>query len=127
VTEAFADGFPGVKKADVRTKIKARNPGKFNASGNLATGWHKLLIPDGTIDLFEAYITLVLAPFGLKVHWVDSWFYHVRLGEVHCGTNVQRKPHSRSLRRWWTRKKPTPKTIEFDVGDHLKVRAPKRE
>ncbi|HEY0139237.1 MAG TPA: protein-arginine deiminase family protein [Nannocystis sp.] len=37
-------------------------------------------------------------PKDLVLHFVDNWnVYHVNLGEVHCGTNVQRAP----LANWW--------------------------
>ncbi len=35
----------------------------------------------------------------LTVHFVDNWhYYHALEGEVHCGTNVKRIPHSKN---WW--------------------------
>lgn len=38
------------------------------------------------------------APEGLTLHFVDNWdVYHLSRGEVHCGTNVQRKP----IADWW--------------------------
>jgi len=37
-------------------------------------------------------------PESLDVHFVDNWYvYHMQLGEVHCGTNVQRTPDP----AWW--------------------------
>jgi len=37
-------------------------------------------------------------PKDLVLHFVDNWnVYHTNLGEVHCGTNVQRAP----LANWW--------------------------
>lgn len=37
-------------------------------------------------------------PKDLVLHFVDNWsVYHTNLGEVHCGTNVQRAP----LADWW--------------------------
>ncbi len=37
-------------------------------------------------------------PESLTVHFVDNWrVYHLNLGEVHCGTNVQRTP----IANWW--------------------------
>ena len=37
-------------------------------------------------------------PKDLVLHFVDNWnVYHTSLGEVHCGTNVQRAP----LANWW--------------------------
>jgi protein-arginine deiminase len=38
-------------------------------------------------------------PAGLTLHFIDNWdVYHMGLGEVHCGTNVQRTP----VGQWWT-------------------------
>ena len=38
-------------------------------------------------------------PGDLTLHFVDNWdVYHLGLGEVHCGTNVQRTPQA----QWWT-------------------------
>ena len=38
-------------------------------------------------------------PEGMQLHFVDNWdVYHLGLGEVHCGTNVQRTP----LEEWFT-------------------------
>ena len=35
---------------------------------------------------------------GNTVHWVDDWeWYHMALGEVHCGSNVRRAPSG----KWW--------------------------
>ena len=39
---------------------------------------------------------------GLTPVWVDSWYYHLRFGEIHCGTNVLRKL-PRGSSSWWTR------------------------
>ena len=37
-------------------------------------------------------------PEGNTIHWVDDWeWYHMALGEVHCGSNVQREPAD----QWW--------------------------
>jgi protein-arginine deiminase len=38
-------------------------------------------------------------PAGMQLHVVDDWdVYHMALGEVHCGSNVQRTP----MDTWWT-------------------------
>jgi protein-arginine deiminase len=43
-------------------------------------------------------------PDDYEIYFVDDWYtYHVMIGEVHCGTNVQRTP----TERWW------------EVGMHL--------
>jgi protein-arginine deiminase len=40
-----------------------------------------------------------LMPAGMQLHYVDDWdVYHLGIGEVHCGSNVQRTPTD----TWWT-------------------------
>ncbi|XP_072465150.1 protein-arginine deiminase type-4-like [Notamacropus eugenii] len=47
----------------------------------------------------EEKIQTLLEPLGLKCMFIDDYFsYHKRSGEVHCGTNVRRKPF---LFKWW--------------------------
>lgn len=49
---------------------------------------------DPLIANFEAAL-----PPEYEIHFVDDWYtYHVAIGEVHCGTNVARKPD----RDWWS-------------------------
>lgn len=31
---------------------------------------------------------------------INGWFYHIRQGEVHCGTNVKRTPPD-TMKKWW--------------------------
>lgn len=48
-------------------------------------------------DPFIAAIAPLL-PASLEQHWVDNWdWYHMGLGEVHCGTNTQREQTG----AWW--------------------------
>lgn len=43
-------------------------------------------------DLFMASIRDSLIELGLNIHFVDNWDpYHVRSGEIHCGTNAIRR------------------------------------
>jgi len=51
---------------------------------------------------FEAYTEAVVSPLGLKVHWIDTWYYHVRFGELHCGTNTIRRPNLKAKKPWWS-------------------------
>jgi Protein-arginine deiminase (PAD) len=97
----FADGFPGVRDEDVAERIRKTNSGAFDALGRMKPGWHKLHIPEQTVDLFQAYTHAILTFLGLKVRWIDSWFYHLHEGEIHCGTNVLRKVPS-GRRPWWS-------------------------
>lgn len=76
----------------VEEVIKKANIGIFDNKGNIVpSGWTKITIPENTVDVFELYIQLVLASTNVKIHWVDSWYYHVHSGGIHCGTNVIRK------------------------------------
>lgn len=75
----------------VMDRIRRANPGVFDADGAvLSKTWIKVAIPEGTVDLFELYTQLVIESLGVKVQWVDSWYYHVHSGGIHCGTNVLR-------------------------------------
>ena len=88
----FKDGFPkGTEIKEVARRIQAANPGSIRADGKLREGWQRLVIPENTVDLFEACIAAVLDQSGIQVEWVDSWHYHVHGGEIHCGTNVLRR------------------------------------
>ncbi|ETE59251.1 Protein-arginine deiminase type-2, partial [Ophiophagus hannah] len=47
----------------------------------------------------EQYVSSLLEPLGLTCTFIDDISsYHKLLGEVHCGTNVQRKPFAF---KWW--------------------------
>ncbi|XP_047394665.1 protein-arginine deiminase type-4 isoform X2 [Sciurus carolinensis] len=47
----------------------------------------------------EERVCALLEPLGLRCTFIDDFHsYHVRHGEVHCGTNVRRKPFSF---KWW--------------------------
>lgn len=49
-------------------------------------------------DPFIAYIEGILPP-NVEPHWLDDWdWYHMMLGEVHCGSNTIRTP---SETPWW--------------------------
>ncbi|MBF0162982.1 MAG: protein-arginine deiminase [Magnetococcales bacterium] len=48
---------------------------------------------------FEAEVRRQFEPLGLMCHFIDTYEgYHLRLGEIHCGTNVIRKPFDTP---WW--------------------------
>ncbi|HET6979145.1 MAG TPA: protein-arginine deiminase family protein [Pyrinomonadaceae bacterium] len=107
LTMQFKDGFPGLEEDKIRSLIQEANPNHFGKKRNpvddgfnLTAGWHKLRIPEKTVDLFEAFIQVQLEALGLTVHFVDSWYYHIRLGEIHCGTNVLRKA-PKPKQKWW--------------------------
>ncbi|XP_068935036.1 protein-arginine deiminase type-1-like [Petaurus breviceps papuanus] len=47
----------------------------------------------------EEKVQDLLRPLGLKCTFIDDYLsYHVLMGEIHCGTNVRRKPFSF---KWW--------------------------
>lgn len=47
----------------------------------------------------EERVRSLLEPLGLRCIFIDDFlFYHQLLGEIHCGTNVRRKPFTF---RWW--------------------------
>ncbi|KAM5248692.1 protein-arginine deiminase type-1 [Ctenodactylus gundi] len=47
----------------------------------------------------EEKVRSLLEPLGLHCTFIDDYlFYHTRSGEIHCGTNVRRKPFAF---KWW--------------------------
>ncbi|NXW58548.1 PADI1 deiminase, partial [Eurystomus gularis] len=55
--------------------------------------------PVGGQCCLEERVRALLEPLGLTCTFIDDFYsYHVRSGEVHCGTNVRRKPFSF---KWW--------------------------
>jgi hypothetical protein len=113
VAKAFRDGFPGIDEDEVADRVQRVNRAHFQSDGTFRGGWRKLTIPEGTVDIFETYTEVVLDALGVRAHWVDSWFYHVRFGEIHCGTNVLRAPALRGTTPWW-RSRPKVREIEFE-------------
>lgn len=103
LAQQFKDGFfPETEDLDeIKRRIRAANPGKFMPNGNLRTGWHRIEIPENKVDLFELYTQIMLESLHVNVHWVDSWYYHVRSGGIHCGTNVIRTPDASQANAWW--------------------------
>lgn len=103
LAEQFKDGFfPQQTDLNrIKTAIRNANPGKFMPNGNLKSGWHKLNIPENKVDVFEAYTQIMLESIGITVKWVDSWYYHLRSGGIHCGTNVIRTPDFSNAKAWW--------------------------
>jgi hypothetical protein len=103
LAEQFKDGFfPQITDLTrIKENIRRANPGKFMPNGNLRRGWHKIEIPENKVDVFEAYTQIMLESIGVNVHWVDPWYYHVRSGGIHCGTNVIRTPDLTPAKSWW--------------------------
>jgi hypothetical protein len=101
VAQAFQDGFPDLTVDEGMDKIQADNASQFTPTGDLKEGWRKLTIRENMVDLFEACILAVAGALGLQVDFVDTWFYHVHLGGLHCGTNVLRSPPPGQRFDWW--------------------------
>ncbi|XP_053546240.1 protein-arginine deiminase type-2 [Bombina bombina] len=52
----------------------------------------------------EDYVISLLKPLGFNCTFIDDVVsYHKKLGEVHCGTNVRRKPFTF---KWWQMEEP---------------------
>ena len=53
-------------------------------------------------DPFQVETESRLGEIGVETHWIETWdVYHVRSGQVHCGSNTRRTvPES----GWWTQK-----------------------
>jgi hypothetical protein len=92
VIAQFKDSFPGADDAELRRRIIDPNRRHFDARGRLRDGWRRFTIDDGMVDLFQAAILAATDELGVDITWIDTWFYHVRQGEIHCGTNVLREP-----------------------------------
>jgi hypothetical protein len=102
VIAQFEDSFPGAEDDELEKRIIEPNKREFDALGNLKSGPRRFVIDDGMVDLFQASILAVTDELGLAVTWVDSWFYHLRHGEIHCGTNVLRAPPTRVKTPVWS-------------------------
>jgi hypothetical protein len=104
LAEQFKDGFfPETDLEVIKRRIRTArsNAGKFFPNGKLRSGWHKVEIPENKIDLFEAYTQIMFEGTGLTIDWIDSWYYHIRSGGIHCGTNVVRQPVPSPRTIWW--------------------------
>lgn len=103
---------PALEQA--RAALASRNAQHFPTGAawtSTSNQYRRLELDEGTVDLVESYLETVLAPLGLTVHFVDTWFYHVRTGAVHCGTNARLTPPSV---HWWDHYDP--------VGPHWRYR-----
>ncbi|MBA4143711.1 MAG: hypothetical protein H0X43_12095 [Nitrosospira sp.] len=98
VIDAFRDSFPGSDAAERERRIIRPNERHFDSHGYLRKDFTRLAIDDGMVDLFELFTAAVADELGVQIHFVDSWYYHTGDGEIHCGTNVLRRP--RRLNSW---------------------------
>ncbi|NWX40130.1 PADI1 deiminase, partial [Steatornis caripensis] len=93
--------IPQLFRGDVATGAEAFFPNMVNM---LVLGRH-LGIPKpfgplvGGQCCLEERVRALLEPLGLTCTFIDDYFsYHVLSGDVHCGTNVRRKPFAF---KWW--------------------------
>ncbi|XP_077168465.1 protein-arginine deiminase type-2-like [Paroedura picta] len=101
LTEGEVLDLPALFKIDKQGKAMAYFPNMVN----MIVLYRDLGIPkpfgpiiEGECCL-EQYVCSLLDPLGLACTFIDDISsYHKHLGEVHCGTNVQRKPFSF---KWW--------------------------
>jgi hypothetical protein len=120
VIDQFKDSFPGATDKDLHRLIIVPNRRHFDARGELRDGWRRFELDEGMVDIFEACILAVAEELDAPISWIDSWFYHVRSGEIHCGTNVLRMPGRASrLPDVWSvpdlqYKTPPPQEFEFE-------------
>lgn len=92
VIEQFKDSFPGATEAQLRRHIIEPNRRHFDARGRLRDGWRRFEIAESLVDIFETFIQAVADELDVPLSWIDSWYYHVHAGGIHCGTNVLRTP-----------------------------------
>jgi hypothetical protein len=96
VIAVFRDSFPGADAAERERRIFEPNRRHFDAQGWLRRDFSLFVIEDGMVDLFELWTAAVAAELGVRLHFVDSWPYHLYDGQIHCGTNVLHGPPPRS-------------------------------
>lgn len=109
----FTDAL-GLVEADIVDipAVFMPNPGTPSVADALIPGMANMLVlnghcivpkPFGPVvggkDRFEEEVRAKLRPLGLRVAFLDCWHeYHVRLGEIHCGTNTLR---TKRQAKWW--------------------------
>jgi hypothetical protein len=106
----FRDGFPAPDLLPTRRcaegepplecAIRRANLGVF-VNGRLPNTWMKVVIPEQTVDLFEAFMWARVESLGLDLHFIDAWYYHLRYGGIHCGTKALRSPVEMARTPWW--------------------------
>jgi hypothetical protein len=128
--EMFRDSFPGASEARLNREFLRPNRRVAQiVSGTV--GQHgqsepvQVSLKDRMVDLFELWMVAVAAELGVTIHFVDTWFYHLRDGQVHCGTNVLRHP----VRSGTTRSYDLPdhpfrgQSFEFEEGERIRAGA----
>ncbi|MFC0624886.1 protein-arginine deiminase family protein [Kribbella deserti] len=84
--------------------LRAYTPGLVNGL-SISAREFAAPVPHGPkvkgIDIFRRATEKALGRQGIRVHWVEAFFWaHLGGGEVHCATNAWRD--TRSTNRWWT-------------------------
>lgn len=92
VIRAFKDSFPGADEAEMQRRLIRPNRRWFTSSGQLREDFSRIVVDDGMVDLFELWAAAVVEQTGAVLHFVDTWAYHLGDGQIHCGTNVVRRP-----------------------------------
>lgn len=107
----------GVVRAEIiEVPVIFRPEGAMTEAGALTADMVNMLVvndecivpkPFGPVvagqDRFELYLTQGInnANGALNVHYVNDWYtYHVKQGEIHCGTNTLRRPAPANLNAW---------------------------
>lgn len=90
VVAAFRDSFPDADATEQERRICEPNRRHFRAEGELKENFSLFRIDDGLVDIFELFVAAIAVALNLRLHFVDSWAYHLADGEIHCGTNVLR-------------------------------------
>jgi hypothetical protein len=96
----FRDSFPGTDDAELERRLIAPNARRFDSSGLLREDFTRLVVADGMVDLFELWTAAVIEGTGATLHFVDTWSYHLGDGQIHCGTNVLRRPRRLGINVW---------------------------
>ncbi|MDN5939923.1 MAG: protein-arginine deiminase domain-containing protein, partial [Salinisphaera sp.] len=92
VIAGFKDSFPDADAAELERRLIRPNNRHFTSSGQLRDDFTQLIINDGMVDLFELWTAAVAEETGSILHFIDTWAYHLGDGQIHCGTNVVRRP-----------------------------------
>lgn len=128
--EMFRDSFPGANDAALERAIMRPNRNVVSVisgrGGQPVQSYYepvRLRLNDGMVDLFELWMTAVVDHLGVTLHFVDTWFYHLRDGQVHCGTNTLRSPvQTGRLRSYDLPDQPfRGSTIEFEEGEQIRA------
>ena len=101
LVEVFRDSFPGQSTEQIAARLRRTNARSLDADGRLRNEFSQIVVVDAMVDLFELFTAAVVDSLGLTLHFVDSWYYHLHAGQIHCGTNVLRRPTRAGRPRVW--------------------------